>query len=343
MKPFITTLLLLLASLTGPAHAGERLLGIAMIPRQIPYSPFSIERAMDLAYDNHCRVVQMGWTWSSLETAPGQFDLTDLSSALAAMSQRGFKVMLNIQVINTNVKETPSDLKGLPFSAPAMITRFQTLLNQLAPLLDERVVSLSVGNEVDVYLASHPEEWSTYRTFYESAVEHLHTLRPGLPVGVCCTYDGTVANRQAVIALNSKSDIWITTYYPFSNGFTVRNPTAPLTDFPDMIAMASGRPVQLQEVGYPSSRANGSSPARQAEFVRYMFAAWNNAGDAIPQLSYFGLHDFTARQVRGFLAYYELSNRTFRTFLSTLGLREATGRAKPAWRDFQIGAATFTR
>jgi hypothetical protein len=342
MKPIIAAVLLL-ASLAAPAFPGERLLGIAMIPRQIPYSPFAIERAMELAYENHCRVVQMGWTWSSLEPAPGQFALTDLTSALAIMSQRGFKVMLNIQVINTNVKETPSDLLGVPFSAPVMASRFQALLNQLAPHLDERVVSLSVGNEVDAYLASHPDEWSTYRTFFEAAVQHLHTIRPGLPVGVCCTYDGTVANRPAVIALNTKSDLWITTYYPFINGFTVRNPTAPLVDFPDMIAMANGRPVQLQEVGYPTSRANGSSPAQQAEFVRNMFTAWNSAGDAIPHLSYFGLHDFTARQVRGFLSYYGLSNRTFRTFLSTLGLREATGRAKPGWNAFQTGAATFIR
>ena len=335
---------LVMAFLMGvSASAGERLLGVAMIPRQIPYSPFSIDRAMTLAYENHCRAVQMGWTWSSLEPLPGQYQLDDLVNALTVMKQRGFKIMLNLQVINTNVKETPSDLVGTSFSSPTMITRFRSLLNQVIPFVDENVVSISVGNEVDAYLVSHPEEWETYRIFYEAAVQHLHAAKPGLPVGVCCTYDGTVANLPSVTALNQASDIWITTYYPFMNGFLVRPPSSPMVDFPAMIAMAGGRPVQLQEVGYPAGRANGSSPGQQAEFVRYVFAAWNNAGGSMPHISYFGLHDFTPRQVRGFLSYYGLADRSFRSFLSTLGLRYATGLPKPAWREFQNGAATFKR
>jgi len=334
---------LLILSLGFSAHAGDRLLGVAMIPRQIPYSPFSIERAMDMAYENHCRVVQTGWTWSSMEPQAGQYKLDDMVNSLTVMKQRGFKVMLNIQVINTNVKETPADLLGTSFSAASMISRFQMFINLVVPYLDSNVVSISIGNEVDVYLANHPGEWATYKQFYDAAVQHLHTVAPHLPVGVCCTYDGTVANLQQVTTLNQSSDMWITTYYPFMNGFDVRNPSSPMVDFPNMIAMAGGRPVQLQEVGYPSGRPNKSSPAKQAEFVRYVFAAWNNAGDSIPHLSYFGLHDLTFRQVRGFLSYYGVSARSFRSFLLTLGLRDATGLPKPAWRDFQNGAATFIR
>ncbi|MBM3225923.1 MAG: hypothetical protein FJZ47_19300 [Candidatus Tectomicrobia bacterium] len=279
------------------------------------------------------------YTWSALEPTPQRYALDQIREAIAFFTARRINIYLGIQLINTVKRETPSDLLTVPFDAAQIRARFRALLDRLQPLLTANVKYLAIGNEVDVYLEAHPAEWATYQIFYEDGLAYVHQKFPSLLVGVAATYDGASGASQAQLArLNTQSDVVIYTYYPLRADFQVHSPQAPRTDFPHMLTLAAGKPVVLQEVGFPSDPLNGSSEAMEAEFVTHVLTAWRAAGARMPFLSYFLEHDFDNDTCDLLLSYYELPDQAFKAYLCSLGLRRADGSAKPAWDRFIAGA-----
>ena len=252
---------------------------------------------------------------------------------------RGLAIEVNLQILNTTDKETPPDLVETSFGDPAMLSRFRALFDAVRPLLDSHVRYLAIGNEVDVYLEAHPDEWPAYRAFFEGAAAYVRQQAPWLQVGVASTFGGARGPAAANVAeLNQASDVWILTYYPLEGIFQATNPAAPDVDFPAMVDLAGGKPIVLQEVGYPTAERLGSSEAEQAGFVGHVFGAWQAAGDAIPFLNYFLLHDLTDSMCDDLLVYYGLPNEDFKAFLCSLGLRRADGAAKQGWEAFRDAA-----
>lgn len=330
-------LLLLLAA--QHAHA-ERRLGMAVVPQQKPfYTSRQIVEAFDLAQDAGCTFVQAGWSWRQLEPSPGVYNLADMTNMFAYLRSRGLGCIVNLQVVNTNVKETPDDLRGLSFDDPLMQSRFRALMDQIRPHLGPEVLSLCVGNEVNAFLDLTPWEWEPYNRFYAGAVDYIHAIAPGLPVGVSVIFDSAKLAPANIARLNEASDIWVFTYYPLNNDLSPRDPSTVFSDFATMLDLAGDKPVTLQECGYPSSRRFGSSPQRQSDFIRNVFAAWADAGDRMPALCYFCLHDFSRELTQDLVGYYGFDSVNFRAYLSSLGLRTEWGVPKRSWRVFKEEAA----
>lgn len=320
-----------------PALPAPRVLSISASPRLIP-EPTVREwlEATGMAYDAGARGAFAGWRWSSLESAPGQFTLSAPQEDTDFLGRsQDLTLLIGLQLLNTTDREVPTDLAEEPFDSAEMQVRFHRLVDTLAPLLDRHVRYLSIGNEVDVYLGAHPEEWDAYRAFLDDASAYVHSVVPWIQVGTTVTFGGaTGVNAERIEALTSASDVLIFTYYPLEADFRVQPPDAPLADFPRMVEMAGGRPVILQEVGYPSAERLGSSERAQAEFVEQAFLAWQAEGERIPFLNYFLLHDLTAEMCNQLQDYYGLREVGFEAFLCSLGLRQADGTPKEAWQTF---------
>jgi hypothetical protein len=125
------------------------------------------------------------------------------------------------------------------------------------------------------------------------------------------------------------------TYYPLGARFVPHPPDTANADIAQMVSMAAGRPLVLQEVGYPSSTRLSSSEGVQAEFATRVMAAWHAAGPKIPLLNWFALHDLTTDVCDTFTRYYALpGDANFAAYLCTLGLRRADGAPKPSWQAF---------
>jgi hypothetical protein len=319
----------------------SRVLSITASPRlDPPPTPLDFLAGFELAYQAGARGAYISYTWSGLEPAPGSFELASLKNDLDyAALVRGLAVEINLQILNTTAKETPADLAGTSFDDPEMLPRFRALFDAIRPLLDSHVRYLAIGNEVDIYLETHPEQWEPYQSFYREAAAYVRQQAPWLQIGVAATFagaSGPAANHVA--ELNSVSDVWILTYYPLEGKFQAENPNAPEADFPAMVDRAGGKPVVLQEVGYPSAERLGSSEAEQAEFVASVFRAWQATGEAIPFLNYFLLHDFTGAMCDEMLVYYGFKDEDFKAYLCTIGLRQADGTAKAGWEAFREAA-----
>lgn len=314
--------------------------GILSMAVNVPTSPSPgpLGSALDLAFASGVRGLEVTDPWSVLEPTPNVYNLSDLSgSVLIAQTVHPFKILFGIQTINTTTKELPSDLESLAFDDPRVESRFHALLDAARPYITSGVISyVSLGNEVDVYLNAHPNEWPAYTRFYNDALAYAHAIMPGVPIGVTFTSDGLLGpNASFASALMANSDVAIVTYYPLAAGYVVRSPDAPLSDIPAIVAAAGSKPVVFQEAGYPTSQLLQSSEAAQAQFVTNLFAAWRANGTRIPWLSYFVLYDESPAQCASQAAYYGFpGDASLIAYLCTLGLRNADGSPKAAWPVF---------
>ncbi len=307
---------------------------------QDPLTPFA------LAARAGARGTFMAFSWSELEPSSGRFRLAPLGVLRTLGAERGLKLLLGIEPVNTASRETPPDLEDAEWDSPLLRARFRALIDALLPSLNRNVAYLSIGNEVDVYLARHPGEWAAYTRFYEDAVAYVHEVAPWLEVGVTSTWSGAVRSQKRKVArLNRSSDVEILTYYPLERDLRVRRAQAPLVDFPRMLGAAAGRPLVLQEVGYPASPLLASSARRQARFVKTVFAAWRRAGGArVPFVNFLLMHDLD-RDACGRIARLQgrPDNERLLAYLCTLGLRRANGEAKLAWSEFARGASALSK
>lgn len=316
----------------SPGLAGQQL-AISAVPRQQPAPTIQdYIAAADLASSAGARADYESATWSDLATTAGLAKAKDALNY--AGLARGWDLLFGIRVIDTTVKATPADLVPVPFDSPQMRRRFHALVDALRPVLNGHVRYLSVGNEVDAYLSAHPDQWDAYRGFYSDVVAYIHAVLTGIRVGVTAIFDHTAgAERSQVAALDRLSDVCIFTYYPLGDRFVPRPPDTASRDIPEMVALAAGRPVVIQEVGYPSAGQLSSSEAAQASFVSRVIEAWRGVGAQVPFLNWFALHDFTPSLCQQLSAYYGLpGDANFRAYLCSLGLRRVDGTPKPAWQ-----------
>jgi hypothetical protein len=142
-------------------------------------------------------------------------------------------------------------------------------------------------------------------------------------------------------ALNAHSDVVVITYYALRSDLHVEDPSIVRSSYAAMLDAAGGKPVVVQEIGYPASPLLGSSDSLQAVFFTNAIDEWTKIdASRMPFVSLFLLHDFTQEQCDAFGQYYGLpDNAEFEAYLCTLGLRHADGTPRPAWQAVVSGAA----
>ena len=320
---------------------GERTLELDVNPSQNGDYDQAIEHARQLGAES----IRLSVFWDELEPAPGVFNPEPNWLAIANdyYPAQGFRLSLVIAVLDTTEIRLPQDLQGKPLDHPEVIARFQDLLDDIATQIPGlELTSLAIGNEIDGVLGADPDAWAAYQAFYAAGADHARSLWPGVPVGTKVQFEGLLGPSAGFAqSLNQSSDVIMTTYYPLQDDFSVREPAVIKADFQRLVEAYPEREIQITEIGYPSGEANGSSPQKQAEFIRHMFSAWDDHAEQITLLSYSWLTDLSGSSVKELSRYYGLSNRAFGEFLRTLGLRTYPGKGKnkPGYQVFEQEAA----
>ncbi|MBM3138258.1 MAG: hypothetical protein FJZ98_08740 [Chloroflexi bacterium] len=302
----------------------------------------NFDAAFDAAKSVGIQATSLSVFWDEIEIAPGVFnpDPNWLEIANLYYSEQDIWVSLSIAVIDTNNLRLPSDLTDKPFDSPVVITRFKALLDYIiGQIPDLTLTSLAIGNEIDSFLGDDTEAWGAFETFFIAAVNHSHTLLPGIPVGSKTTFDGITGSPAPYIrSLNRYSDVVLMTYYPLRPDFSVRPPSTVQVDFQTITKAFSSKSIYLLEAGYPSGEVNHSSCEQQAEFVHELFLAWDAHADQIGLISYTWLTDISPETVKQYADYYNLNDPGFLSYLATLGLRTSDGQDKPAFQQWKIEA-----
>lgn len=268
--------------------------------------------------------------WSDLEAEPGRIGMEKFRNDVLNTGKLGFDVSFTFQIIDTNNRTLPPDLAAEPFDSPKMLNRLSVILRSLVSELPKEARWINIGNEVDVYLALHPDEVPAYARLVSEAKKLVKSLRPDLAVGVTTTYEGVTKHPDIVRAMNAETDIATFTYYEMD----FKQPMAANVEkaFAGMMAIAAGKPVNFQELGSPASTELGSSEERQAQFFRSCFDQIKKHSPRIGYASFFLLVDFSPPVLDVLQMYYGISDGSFRQFLGTLGLKKSDGTPRASWQ-----------
>jgi hypothetical protein len=302
---------------------GQRRLGISVQPA----SDGDYGKAFAAAKSTGMQSVTLSLNWDEIEPIKGHYDDKWLDDANVFYPASNTSVDLIIRPIDSDHIRIPDYLEGKSFASTEMIARFDALLdNVFSHVQSLKVSSLAVGNEVDSTLKKDPAKWAQYTQFYDAVSAYARHKRPGLQVGVVIMFQTlTGTTEEFAGSLNRKSDVIFATYYPLNSNFTVKNPSVVKHDWNVLCASESGRPIVMTEVGCPSSVSCGSSLSRQAQFVREVFAAWDQHPTQIRAITYSWLTDLSPAAVIGVGNYYGFKTDAFSEFIRTLGLRTYPG------------------
>jgi len=274
-------------------------------------------------------------SWSQAEPAPGQYRLAEVTQAARVLRQSGATLHLDLPLVAGRSKDVPADLTFVAFDDPKLSLRLGRLLDALRPALLD-FSTLSLGYEADAYFADKPEELRAYRRLFDGAVQFLQKQVPHLKVGVTTAAPTESAAPAVAAALHQKSPVLFYIYAPFTreSPFLHRPPDALERDWKKLLDRAAGRPVAFPEVSYSSAAENGSSPEKQAEFVRRLrrFVAGND-GRSLLFVRYATWRDPPTGRVRPEPDASEIARRRA-SFLANRGLQNSKGEGKPAWREW---------
>ena len=279
--------------------------------------------------------------WSEIERSAGKYDLDDVKFKVEQAAP--LPIAFNLRVLDAGARNMPDAYKPLAWDSQEMIGHVIGVVDAVAPVLGSRPWSYAVGNEVDLYFASHPTEVPAYGRMLQRVKARIRQLHPAASFTVSFQSTAAPQLRSLYAPITSVLDHVAFTYYPLQPDLTVRPPTTVPADLNAMVAAAQPLPVMLQEVGYPTATQLGSSPEAQRVFVQQMFDAVQAFGTSrILAFTYLFQADMPDWLVSDIAKQYGAAGDNFRAFISTLGLRDQNDQPKPAWNEFVTRAQQFS-
>ncbi|MCO5222195.1 MAG: hypothetical protein M9947_11535 [Thermomicrobiales bacterium] len=334
MTPFRTLVfaLLLILGSSGQALAQQpdpRMLGMVITNPELG----SYDRSLETALSAGVTRVPLTFFWSSLEPAPGQYDDSVLAVAALYYPALGLTVDLAVSPIATNRLVVPEDLQARALDDPEVIQRYLALLDHVLEILeDAHVETLLLGVEVDAWLGEDAAAWRSYTALTAAAASHVHRTHPGIELGVQSTTYSRLATPTNWETIDEVSDFVATSYFPM-DGMNVRDPSVVADDFAALTQLYPNRVIRVVEAGFPSSRANGSSPELQAAFVHALFAIWDEYATQIVSITLSIEHDYSPSAVSQIQRFYGDPRPEYAAYMGSIGLRSwhRYGEPKPAW------------
>jgi hypothetical protein len=308
------------------------LLGLAIEFAKTP--PADVEqRALAEVRRTGVNLFALSISWPEMEPAPGKYQIARITRTARLLRQSGATLHLDLPLVVGRARDLPRDLAGFAFDDPRLSLRFGKLLDALEPALAD-VSTISLGYEADAYFADKPEELKAYRRLFDGAVEFLSKLAPRLSVGVTTSAPTESAAPEVAAQLHQRSPVLFYLYSPFDKPYVHRDPAALETDWKRLLDSARGRTIAFPEVSYSSAAENGSSPEKQAEFVRRMrrFLS-SHDGRTLLFARYVGWRDPPEDVYEAPPNATDLARRKA-SFFANRGLKKSNGDPKLAWLEW---------
>jgi hypothetical protein len=299
-------------------------------------APENLLKRFDQSVNAGIKYVSGAGKWTELEPSNGNFKLDSIDFQAHLAQSNGAKMSFTLRLIDTIHKAVPSDLMNKGWMDPEMQKRVLRLVDAMLPVMHGRVQWFMFGNEVDGYFDRHPNEIADFVRLYDLVAARVKSTDSGIRVATTVMFGGIDKLKGPLQPLNDRFDFISLTYYPMKPDFTVQDPDAPLRDLPRMKAMARGRQIVLQEIGYPTGAANKSDEEMQARFFRNVFDQMGKDPGTFAAGSVFLLADLRDKFATELAGYYGINGyEPFRSYLQTLGMFDKSGRAKKSWSVFQ--------
>jgi hypothetical protein len=270
---------------------------------------------------------------------------TDLAQDAAFFTERGVVIAFSLAVIDRAAVHLPGDVQGLPWDTPEVIASARASVDVTLGALGDAMRVFVLGRDVDVHLASKPEERVAFELFAADVLAYVraHPLAsPDVRAGVGFSFAGVSGQDPSFVSLLEVSDAAVVSYLPGVGDAEARPTSAIAADVNTLLARVLGKPIVLESAGYPSAPSVGGSDAKQALFLDTLFGALAPRRDAFVLVNIDGLHDLgPIRCGERASASGEPVDGPFAAFSCSLGLFTQEGQEKPAWQAFVNGAAAF--
>ncbi|AKT42794.1 uncharacterized protein CMC5_070210 [Chondromyces crocatus] len=271
------------------------------------------------------------------------------AAPLAFLAERhtanGTQVLFNLALVDHAADGRPAELSQLAWNAPDMTSSLQSAVDLVIGAFGESLAYLTFGNSVDVYLSHNPTQLASFEAMAASVSTYAseHPEAPlALRTGIGFSASGASAADPSHGNLRGVGQVAIFSYLPgLSAGQAA--PTGDIASALDqMVSLAAGRQVVVQETGYPSAALVGGSPDKQRLFFSTLGEALAPRRASFPFVNVLELHDPSpaACDLRA-AAQGEPSGGNFAAFACSLGLFDLAGSEKPAWGEVAAIAATF--
>jgi hypothetical protein len=327
-----------------PALSTRGLIGMVITPSG---DAFSYETYRDNVVEARQAGIQATHSyisWGQIERSEGTYDWSSADVLLDTQALEGLHISLVIEFIHSSVPGTvPEDLVGRSFDDPEYLQRAADFAAALAERYGDQIAYLSLGNEVNIYLQSHPDDLEPYLEAFSTIRQAVHAVRPALPVGAVIAFHEVINHDQGTLLDAFKhGDFLAYTYYPHDAGFRYDVPTDGFNAILERMIQTSGElPFLVVENGFSSSPILGSDEERQAQYVRDSFEALtSHRADFIWHI-WFSLHDLPPPACsdlalsffpEGFSADVDIAAwNAFEEYLCTLGFKHNSGEPKLAW------------
>lgn len=232
----------------------------------------------------------------------------------------GKSIHLTFAPIQTTYASVPAELEGLAWDDSLLIDSYLNGLEYIHDKLGNVEVStISLGNEVDVFLGEDSLAWKGYVNFFNAAKDKAKELWPNALIGVKLTHE-TILNlaHKNASAIVENSDALIVTYYPAVTDKGLIYPQIE-KDFKAVVDLELKKPIHFVEVGYPTSKSLNSSEKHQVEFVCAIFEVWDRYAEQVPSITFVWLYDLSTEVLEALSEQYGITDSEFVDFLGTIG------------------------
>lgn len=282
-------------------------------------------------------LTQLNFTWAEADSIINAGQLSTYVNYIANLKAiYNLKFHLSIKNPSTGVNYVPQAYAGMNFEDTIFTNAYfqfaKTLINSFTAVTDY----LSVGVEADIYFNNHPNELNGFADLYHNISDYVHTNYPNIKISSAVTFEnGIVLNDTLWQLTKNYSDNLCITYWPIKNDFTVKSTAVSDIDsnLNTLIQKSETKSILIKECGFPSSTITNSSDSMQADFLKEMFLQTMNKSE-IEGIEWQFLADFNSSMVNYWVNFYQYNTPEFIGYISSLGLMDTLGIAKPAYDMF---------
>lgn len=244
------------------------LIGTVPTPKSVPETTFS---DIANAYQEAASLGEVVMIWPS-ETGIGEFDQLNKSRVVEGARVYGLNIVITLNFATiTNAggagleylidapPGVPADLSDPQF-IDLWVAEAEAIAREFKPEY------MSLGNEVNDYFYSHPDDFGAYLALLDRAYAAIKGVSELTKVMVVFSYNHMTENDQfwMLAPLSNRTDLIGLTTYPWKQFGT---PEEIPDDYYLRIANFTDKKLAFTEIGWASSPGAGCSEREQAEFL----------------------------------------------------------------------------
>ncbi len=251
-----------------PISERNFLIGLVPSPRSVPETTFD---DLIAAYQETSRIAEISMVWTD-PAGIGEYEKLTQSKVITALRVYGLEPVLTLNF--ATIQQVPGEGLTYVVDAPPGVNadladpEFRRLWIEEAKNIAEdfQPEYFSLGNEINDYFYSNPEDLEKYLSLYDDACAAIEGVSPNTKVFVVFSLNHMIDNNQFELldTFNDRVDLIGLTTYPWQQYDN-------LADIPDdyysKLEEYVNKPIAFTEIGWPSSQEQGSSEGEQAEFL----------------------------------------------------------------------------